>query len=503
MSRILILGAAPLPFEPRERQYAPNLRTWHFTKPLIDDGHEVRLVAGRVPKTYPEGFDPIFVQTDNGFEYFSIEESLFQNGEFIQRYFDDFQPDAILGVNTHPSSRAVCLKTDRPIWCDLNGWIMAEAQTKCRVYDDDRYLSHFWKMEREILDRADVISTVSQAQAAATIGELATRGRLGKQTFGYEFVHTIPNAISEVEYRHGARVIRGVLTPEHAFVVLWAGGYNTWTDVDMVFDGLTAAMREVPDLHFVSTGGVIEGHDELTFKRFLDRIAVSDFRDRFHLAGWVPTADVPSYYFESDIGINVDSRNYETFFGARNRLNEWLKVGLPVLTTSGTEISKTIAEEGLGLTCGMGDTIGFGEQLIWAAGHREELKKMAERGRSFVLDRFSYTKTTEPLRAWAKNPRRAPDNGVRVEFRDLDFFRDVPDETADLVSGEVHKPEDESVVAGLRTSLQKVEDRAAELEALYERAREELDMIHRSKMWRFWMMSIAVRRRLFGLFSAK
>ena len=92
---------------------------------------------------------------------------------------------------------------------------MAEAQTKCRVYDDDRYLSHFWSMERAVLDRADVISAVSEAQAHATLGELAVRGRLGRKNFGYRFVHRVPNAISEVEYRHDKTVLRGVFRGIH------------------------------------------------------------------------------------------------------------------------------------------------------------------------------------------------------------------------------------------------------------------------------------------------
>ncbi|MEN8165789.1 MAG: glycosyltransferase [Acidobacteriota bacterium] len=478
MSRILVLGAAPLPFEPRERQYAPNLRTWHFTKPLVGDGHEIRLVAGRVPNTYPDDVDDVIVQSDRGFEYVSVVGSLFQNAAYIQQHCQEFQPDAILGVNTHPSSRAVSIDTDKPIWCDLNGWVMAEAQAKCRVYGDDRYLSHFWKMEREILDRADVISTVSDAQAFATVGELATRGRLAKENFGYNFVHTIPNALSEVEFRHDSRVFRGGLVPEGAFVVLWAGGYNTWTDVDLLFEALTAAMEAIPDLHYVSTGGVIEGHDELTFNRFLERIRSSEFGDRFHFAGWVPTADVPSYYFESDLGINVDSDNYETVFGARNRLNEWLKVGLPVLTTSGTEISKILADNHLGLTCPSGDTAAFGERLIWAARNREDLKKMAEKAQAFALEQFSYGRTTEPLREWARSPMRAPDKAVRVEFQDIDFYSQQPEK------------------ADLEHRLMHAQEQLGELEAQRNEARHQLGVIHQSKMWRLWIGTIAVRRWL-------
>ena len=59
MTRILILGAAPLPFEPLKRQYAANLRTWHFTRPLLDDGHAVRLIGCRLPGTYPAGAESV------------------------------------------------------------------------------------------------------------------------------------------------------------------------------------------------------------------------------------------------------------------------------------------------------------------------------------------------------------------------------------------------------------------------------------------------------------
>lgn len=475
MSRIFVLGAAPLPFEPERRQYAANLRTWHFTRPLLADGHRVRLVGGRLPETYPEGTDPIRRSEDGRLEYFSVAADLFHDVDYVQGLCDEFSPDGILGVNTHPASRAVRIETEVPIWCDLNGWIMAEAQTKCHIYDDDRYLSHFWKMEEAILDRADVVSTVSLAQAHATLGELATRGRLGKENFGYTFVHPIPNAVSEIEYRHSKTVFRGSSVPPGAFVVLWAGGYNTWTDVDLLYEALTRAMEEVPEMHFVSTGGTIAGHDEITFDRFVERAGESRFRDRFHFAGWVPTEDVPCYYFESDLGINVDSDNYEAVFGARNRLNDMMKAGLAVLTTTGTEISEVLAEHEIALTCDPGDPGAFAERLIWAARHPEELRAMAARGRDYVHEAFSYARTTRPVRAWAEAPYRAPDRGERVEFGDIDFFRPPAEEVA--------------------------EERIAELEERYREVRGQLDDIHRSKMWRLWMAYLAVRRWLLRPFG--
>ncbi|MEM9556432.1 MAG: glycosyltransferase [Acidobacteriota bacterium] len=443
MTRVFILGASPLPTEPGERQYAANLRTWHFTKPLLDAGHEVCLVGCRVPAAYPDDAPPRLESRDRSLRYWSLEPALFHDRSAIQELFDEFEADAVLGVNTYPSSRAVHIDTEMPIWCDLNGWIMAEAQTKSHVYADDDYISHFWKLEKAILERADMISTVSRAQAHATIGELAALGRLGKDTFGYRFTHPIPNAVVGVDYAHHRTVIRGKVVPDDAFVVLWVGGYNTWTDVELLDHALVEAMDRVPNLHYVSTGGALEGHDDITFRRFRERADSGPYADRVHFVGWVPTEDVPCYYFESDLGINVDSANYETVFGARNRLNEFLKVGLPVLTTLGTEISYDIEEHDLGLTCPIGDAERFAAHLIAAAEDRERLRRMAARAQDFALNEYSYEATTRPMVEWMKAPRRAPDLGRAVALRDIDFFRADP-YTPDDAAAEDETPDDET-----------------------------------------------------------
>lgn len=473
MTRLLVLGSAPLPSEKQLRLYAANLRTWHLVAPLLEDGHEVRLVAGRLPGTHPADLPPETRSVKEGLEYYSVTPEIFHDDAYLQRHCDEWQPDAILGVNTYPASRAVAIDTELPIWCDLNGWVMAEAQTKCRVYDDDAYLSHFWNMERAVLDRADVISTVSDAQAHATVGELAARGRLGKSTFGYRFTVTIPNAYRAVP-RGAPGIVRGKVVPSDAFVVLWAGGYNTWTDVDLLFSALEAAMSREPRLVFVSTGGAIEGHDDHTFESFRRSVARSLYRDRYHFAGWVSTEDIPRYYSDADLGINIDSDNYETLYGARNRINEWMAAGVPVLTTRGTEVSRLVEREELGLVASIDDAEQVAAHLLWATEHREALSAIAKRARSFACAEFSYPRTTKPLREWVSSPRRAPDGGRRVAFSDIDFFADI------------------DAVAPM--SRQQLRSRLVELEAARKRAEEDLAAIHGSRMWRYWTCYHRIRR---------
>ncbi|GAI30869.1 unnamed protein product, partial [marine sediment metagenome] len=234
MTKILILGNAPLPFEKEKKLYGTNIRTWNIAEPLWQDKHEICLVCSRIKSTYynEKKIARISKTKRDNLTYYALEESIFEKGQFLQKTHDEFQPDCLVGVNTHPAFCAIRIRTNKPIWADLNGSAMTEAQAKAYVYSDNTYLNYSWHDEKPILEKADIFSTVSLAQKYALIGELGITGRLNRFTFGYEFVHHIPNGIEDREYRHQKEVMRNKLVSKKDFVVLWSGGYNTWTDVD-------------------------------------------------------------------------------------------------------------------------------------------------------------------------------------------------------------------------------------------------------------------------------
>ncbi|MEO1082626.1 MAG: glycosyltransferase [Acidobacteriota bacterium] len=495
MTRLLCIGHAPLPHEPSRLLCSGSLRTWHFVKPLLDAGHEVRLVAARVPGSGGDESTSILERRDGRLHYFSAGFEHFEDDHFLRGHLEEFDPDAVVGINNYPSSRAARLPTDVPLWCDLNGWAMAEAQTKAVTHGDDLYLAHFWNMERAILDRADVVSSVSEAQAHAVVGELASRGRLGRQTVGYDFCRTIPNALLEPYGAHDAsRVgaegggappkIRGALVPHGAFVLLWSGGYNTWTDVDLLVEALCRAMDALDDLHFVSTGGALPGHDELTFERFRRRVAGRGFDDRLHFTGWLPTPEVPHYYAAADLGLNIDRRCYEATYGARNRINDMVAGGLPMLTTLGTEVSRHLASRDLVIGSAIGDVDAFVDAILDARGRRDALRAMAGRARRYARREFSYAKTTRPLVAWAEAPRRAPDRGRAVDLDpSVDLFHASPTMVKDrrrAADGDLWSNPSESA-----------ERRCRRLEA-------QLDEITGSRFFRLWMRWVKIRRALPG-----
>ncbi len=409
--RILVVGFAPLPFERERRLGALCFRTWHVTLALLAAGHEVTLVAVRMAGAYEQERDrPRALRFRGGhFTYYSLDHATFEDGRMLQDLCERTQPEAIVAVHAYATWAASRLSSQAPLWADLNGYAMTEAQSQAAVVGNEAPVSEAWKWERAAIARADAFSVVSMRQKFALIGELAAIGRLKGTSYGEDRIHYMPNAVEPESYRHARRVLRGTLVGEKDFVVLWAGGYNTWTDVDTLFEGLTSAMQEEPRLRFVSLGGAMPGRDETTFYRFRTLVEGSDLADRFVFAGWVPNENVPDYYFESDIGINVDRYSYEMLIGCRYRILDMVRAGLPVVTSLGTEISHVIEQERLGATFAPGDAEGLKNALLSLARDETRRRRSAGRARDYVLKHRLLEDVMRPLQRWAQEPSSSPD----------------------------------------------------------------------------------------------
>ncbi len=409
--RVLVVGFSPLPFEKERRIGALCFRTWHVTQAMLAAGHEVTLVAVRMSGAYEQESTrpPALRFRGSHFTYYSLDHATFEDGRMLRRICERVDPEAIVTVHSYPTWAASRLPSDAPMWADLNGYAMTEAQAQAAVIRDDSPVTEAWKWEQAALARADVFSVVSVRQKFALIGELAAVGRLTSGNYGDDRVHYMPNAIDPEPYRHARRALRGTVVGEGDFVVLWAGGYNTWTDVDTLFGGLTAAMREEPRLRFVSLGGAMPGRDETTYYRFRRLVDESDLADRFVFAGWVPTDDVPNYYFESDVGINIDRYSYEMLIGCRYRILDMLRAGLPVVTTLGTEISHLVEHERLGATFAPGDAQGLKGALLELARDEPRRRRSATRARDYVLKNRLAETVMRPLKEWTADPRPSAD----------------------------------------------------------------------------------------------
>lgn len=411
MSRLLVLGVAPLPTETTDKSFGPGTRTWQIVEPLLADGHEVELIGMRIPGTYPEGTPPELSRTESGLTYASVDGGIYFQTRYVREAYERLRPEAVIFAHGAASFEPSLLDPDVPVWIDLCGHVMAEAQAKAAVYDDDFYLEYFYRRAVPALFSGDRFSTVSDAQGFALIGELGLAGRLNARTNGVDLVHTIPCGVEETPYVHERTVLRGVDVDDDAFIVLWSGGFNTWTDVDTMFEGLVYAMERAPEVRFVATGGQIDGHDEITYPRFVDRIESSSLGERFVLKGWLPRDRVPNYYFEADVGINCEKDIVEVRLGSKHRILDWSRACLPVVSTRVTELSLAVEEDGVGFVCDPGDPRALGNAILDAVRHRDELPALGERCREAMLRRYGFAASTVALRAWADRPEFAPDRG--------------------------------------------------------------------------------------------
>ncbi len=414
--RVLVLGTAPLPFEPARRLTARGHRTWHVVQALLQEGHEVTLVADRTPGvSEDEARPPVLRFRGEHFTYYSVQHAAFEGSDLVSRLCDEVQPEAIVAVHAYCGWIASRLATDAPVWVDLHGYSMSEAQARAALVQDDGVLEEAWRWEKAALERADAVSVVSSRQKFAAIGELAALGRLSGRNFGEDPVHYMPNAIEPTPYKHQQTVLRGKVVGEGAFVVLWTGGYDTWTDVETLFAGLTAAMREDRRLLFVSLGGAIPGGDEQTFYRFRELVAESELADRFVFLGWVSTEELPNYYFESDVGLNLDRPSYEMLLGCRYRVMDMLRAGLPVVTSLGTELSHVVRTEKLGTTFTAGDPEGLARALLELARDESLRRRCRARAKEWVFKHRSVEQVMAPLRRWMQAPARAAVRARPVE----------------------------------------------------------------------------------------
>jgi glycosyltransferase involved in cell wall biosynthesis len=181
--------------------------------------------------------------------------------------------------------------------------------------------------------------------------------------------------------------------------------------------GVETAMSRSSRLHLVSTGGAIPGLDTGTYARFEALVARSPHHERFHLEGWVRAERVASYAAEADVGVLAERSTYEGLLGSRNRIVQWMGAGLPALCSRVGDIADLLAERELGLTFPAGEAEALAERLLWAAENADALRALAARAREHACAELSFEATTQPLTAWAADPRPAPDAGPRARVR--------------------------------------------------------------------------------------
>lgn len=427
MSKILLIGYHPPQLVQNVKIEAAHYRTWQFLAPLVEDGHKICLCAGARGETGDAQLMPCDWQAQLIYQPVSFGQMGWVTQ--LQRIHDEFQPDCIVAINFSHCLYATKLRTHCPIWMDIYGDMLTIMQAVAFRARSDRGLDTSIGFMREVALKGDVFSGCGLPQQHMMVGELAMVGRLNQSTFGYEFVRTVPpgsppDRPATIPRQHARTLLASHGIDEQAFVVLWCGGYNTWTDVETLYKALTWAMVQAPNLHYVSVGANTYEAPDNVYTQLLTLIDQSPYRERFHMLGWRPWAEIPHFYQESDVGINIDALHYETLYGTRTRLVEMIASGLPVVTSLGAELSYLLRDNAAALTFAVGDWKTMGEQLIKLAQNRALRDRMAQTAYQFATGALSFANTTGAIRSWVHHPKLAPDKqiqGLDAKVRQFEY----------------------------------------------------------------------------------
>lgn len=436
MSKVLLIGYNPPQLLGDAKIEAAHYRTWQFLEPILQDGHQVHLCAGAPGEQIENPSIPA--------DWANLSYAAIPFGERgwikeLQAAHDTFQPDCIVAVNFYHCLYTTRLKTNKPIWMDIYGDILTIMQAACFRAQSDRGMSTTIGFMEQALRQGDVFSGCGLPQQHMLAGEIAMSGRLSRTTFGYDFARTIlpgsppkesltpvtvhvngangssANGVShehvetaQTEPTNDEFLQRVGIEPDD-FVVLWCGGYNTWTDVDTLFKALESAMARDSAIRYVSVGANSYEAPDNVYTRLLGMIEKSPHKERFSMMGWQPWTDIPSYYRHSHVGINIDALHYETIYGTRTRLVEMIAAGLPVITSLGAELSYMLERENAARTFEVGDWQTLAEQIVTLSSDRTLRDQLADNALAYATEGLSFYKTTEPVRDWVANPALAPD----------------------------------------------------------------------------------------------
>jgi len=394
--------------------FGPGRRTTHFAFALADAGHEVTVLWIADDRSTESASTRVSTPRGATLEARAVSVRTFADGR-VRRLLDELAPSALVGATVHASAqlaRAAALGV--PLWADVFGDPMAEAQAKAAADGDDSSLPRFWDALALVLARADRFSAVSVAQSHALVGQLGLAGRLSGAAIGDDLVAVVPCGAEPSYESANAPVVpwlRGERIPLDALVALFTGSFNTWCDVGTMVSGVERAMDLDAMLHFVATGGAIPGHHSATAGEFERRIASSRHRARFHLLGWIPSARLAALYLESDVGLNIEQVIYERRLGAENRVTEWMAYGVPAITTGQSELGRSLVDRGLAFGVRPSDAEDIGRTLVYLARDRERLRATAIACQEDAARRSTFAVTARPLLEWCEAPLARPPDG--------------------------------------------------------------------------------------------
>ncbi len=270
------------------------------------------------------------------------------------------------------------------------------------------------------LRRGDFFLCASEKQRDFWLGQLTAVGRVNPVTYDENenldaLITVVPFGVSDAAPTKTRAVLRGVVPgiDARSKLILWGGGVYNWFDPLTLLRAVDKLRRRLPDVRLYFLGlrhpnpHVGEMRMAVDTRALADELGLTGTHVFFN-EDWVEYDDRQNYLLESDVGVSTHLDHVETRFSFRTRILDYLWAGLPVVATDGDALAELIDDRGLGITVPAGDVDAL-EQALFRLLDDEALRAKCAGAAAREAARLRWSDVLEPLIAFCRTPRRAPD----------------------------------------------------------------------------------------------
>jgi glycosyltransferase involved in cell wall biosynthesis len=267
------------------------------------------------------------------------------------------------------------------------------------------------------LQRADFLICASDRQRDLFIGQLCALGRANALTYDHDptlrsLIDVVPFGLPDESPEHKAPALRGVVPgigPDDD-VLVWAGGVYDWFDPLTLVRAVGRLSEKRPSVRLFFMGMQHPNPDVPPMQMATSTRALAQELGKhvFFNDGWVEYAQRQNYLMEATLGVTAHFDSAETRFAFRTRALDYLWATLPVVTTEGDWFAELVDREGLGLTVPPEDPGALAEALYRLLSDPGMMQACREHASS-VRTGMRWSVVLEPLAAFCRHPRRAPD----------------------------------------------------------------------------------------------
>jgi glycosyltransferase involved in cell wall biosynthesis len=330
---------------------------------------------------------------------------------------------ACLASSTFPLTHPWLLGMDIPLVVDCydpyvleNLFLYASGPPNEARFHHERHL----KAQIEALLRADLALCASSRQKDLFTGALMALNRLNTDIAarprGSEFIQTVPFGIEDSDPPPRGR-LRGKAAGygEDDEVLIWGGGIWEWFDPLNLIRAVGLLKGKHPNirLHFI---GVRHPNRHIPFpKKAKEAMALSaelDLKDRHVFFGdWLPVSERGKYLADADLGVSFHRIGFETRYSFRTRLMDYLWAELPMVVSTGDELSEEFVSMGLGEALSDGSA----ESIAAAVDRWLKEKDGPDLSGRFkeLKERYRWSRVAEPVVDFFRDPYST--SGVRGE----------------------------------------------------------------------------------------